>query len=165
MRHSLPASVATIAIALGLALTTVGISRGLPHEVGGLGSRLSVGADAWASGSAVSPPLVFLVVVALLAAIAIRPTLGGARSASWLAVLTTVGIAAGLMEPVQQRILLFQESDLALTAALYGAYVAWIAIVVASVVRARAGATDAQPTPAPPAPALAPPLAGAPATA
>ena len=139
MRHTRPASIATIAIAFALALTTVGISRGLPHEVGGIGSRLTVGADAWASGSAVSPSLVLLVVVGLLAAIAVRPTRGGARAASWLAVLATVGIVAGLMEPVQQRILLFQDGDLALTALLYGAYVAWIGLLVASVLRARAG--------------------------
>jgi hypothetical protein len=165
VRHTLPASIATIAIALGLALTTFGISRGLPHEIGGLGSRFTVGADAWASGSAVSPPLVFLVVVALLAAMAVRPTRGGARSASWLAVLTTVGIVAGLMEPVQQRILLFQDRDLVLAVSLYAAHVAWIALVVASVARSRAGATDAQPAllPESPEPAPAPTLAAAPA--
>ena len=48
-------------------------------------------------------------------------------------------IVAGLMEPVQQRIVLFQDRDLVLAALLYGAYVSWIALVVASVIRARAG--------------------------
>ena len=141
MRHTRHATIATIAIAFGLALTTVGISRGLPHEVGGIGSRLTVTADAWASGSAVSPPLVLLVAVALLAVIAVRETRGGARAASWLAVLATVGIAAGLMEPVQQRVLLFQEADLVLAALLYGSYIAWIGLVVAAVLRARDGGT------------------------
>ena len=141
MRHSRHASIATIAIAFGLALTTVGISRGLPHEVGGIGSRLTVAADAWASGSAVSPPLVLLVAVALLAAIAVRETRGGTRAASWLAVLATIGIVAGLMEPFQQRVLLFQDSDLLLAALLYGSYVAWIGLVVAAALRARDGAT------------------------
>jgi hypothetical protein len=143
MRHTRHASIATIAIALGLALTTVGISRALPHEVGGLGSKLTVAADAWASGSAVSPPLVLLVAVALLAAIAMRPTRGGARSARWLAVLASVGIVAGLMEPLQQRILLFQESDVLLAVALYATCVTWIALVVASVLRAREGGDEA----------------------
>jgi hypothetical protein len=149
MRHTRHASIATIAIALGLALTTVGISRGLPHEVGGIGSRFTVAADAWASGSAVSPPLVLLVVVALLAALATRATRGGARSAAWLAVLAGVGIVASVMEPVQQRILLFQEHDLLLTSLLWAAYVTWIALVVACVVRAREGATDGVPAPGP----------------
>lgn len=148
MRHNRVAVIATIAIAFGLALTSVGINRALPHEVGGLGSRLTVAADAWASGSAVSPPLVLLVVVAILAAITMRDTRGGARAASWLAVLATLGIVAGLMEPVQQRIVLFQERDLVLAALLYGAYVSWIALVVASVARARAGA-DGEPSVAP----------------
>jgi len=141
MRHTRHASIATIAIAFGLALTTIGVSRALPHEVGGIGSRLTVAADAWASGSAVSPPLVLLVAVAILAAIAMRETRGGARAASWLAVLASVGIIAGLMEPVQQRIVLFQQPDLLLTALIYASYVTWIALVVASVLRAREGAT------------------------
>lgn len=139
MRHTRHASIAVIAIAFGLALTTIGISRGLPHEIGGIGSRLTVAADAWASGSAVSPPLVLLTAVGLLAVIAMRPTRGGARSAKWLAVIATVGMVAGLMEPVQQRILLFQDRDVVLAALLYGAYVAWIALVIASVLRAREG--------------------------
>jgi hypothetical protein len=155
MRHTRHASIATIAIALGLALTTIGISRGLPHEVGGVGSRFTVAADAWASGSAVSPPLVLLVVVGLLAAIAMRETRGGARSARWLAVLVGLGIVAGVMEPVQQRVLLFQEPDLLLAGLLWAAYVTWIALVVVCVVRAREGATDAAPAPAPASPTAA----------
>ena len=143
MRHTRHASIAVVAIAFGLALTTVGISRGLPHEVGGIGSRLTVAADAWASGSAVSPPLVLLVVVGILAAIAMRETRGGARAASWLAVLASVGIVAGLMEPVQQRVLLFQERDLLLAVLLYSSYVIWIALVVASFVRSREGRATA----------------------
>jgi hypothetical protein len=139
MRHTRHASIAIIAIAFGLALTTIGIQRGLPHEIGGIGSRLTVTAEAWASGSAISPPLVLLTAVGILAAIAMRPTRGGARSAKWLATIATVGIVAGLMEPVQQRILLFQDRDVVLAALLYSAYVAWIALVMASVLRARDG--------------------------
>ena len=142
MRHTRHATIATIAIAFGLALTTIGINRALPHEIGGLGSRLTVAADAWASGSAVSPPLVLLTAVAILAAIAVRPTRGGVRAAKWLAVLASVGIVAGLMEPFQQRVILFQDRDLVLAALLYGAYIAWIALVGACVLRVRDGAAD-----------------------
>jgi hypothetical protein len=52
------------------------------------------------------------------------------------------------MEPVQQRVLLFQEPDLLLAALLWAAYVTWIALVIASFARAREGATDAAPAPA-----------------
>ena len=150
MRHSRHAAIATVAIAFGLALTTIGINRSLPHEFGGVGSRLTVAADAWASGSAVSPPLVLLTVVAILAAIAIRETRGGARAASWLAVLASIGIFAGLMEPFQQRVLLFQERDLLLSVLLYASYVTWIALVIACVARARQGATRPENEPAAP---------------
>ena len=142
MRHTRHATIATVAIAFGLALTTIGINRCLPHEIGGIGSRLTVAADAWANGSAVSPPLVLLTAVAILAAIAVRSTRGGIRAAKWLAVLASVGIVAGLMEPFQQRVILFQEHDLVLAALLYGAYIAWVALVVACVLRVRDGADD-----------------------
>jgi hypothetical protein len=157
MRHTRHATIATLAIAFGLALTAIGINRALPHEVGGIGSRLTVAADAWASGSAISPPLVLLTVVGILAAIAMRETRGGARAASWLAVLASIGIIAGLMEPFQQRVLLFQERDLLLASLLYASYVTWIALVIASVARAREGATgpDAARVAPSPAPAAA----------
>jgi hypothetical protein len=142
MRHTRTASIATIAIALGLALTAIGMNRGLPHEIGGLGSKLTVGADTWASGTAISPPLVFLVVAGLLAAITLRGTRGAARAASWLAVLTVIAIVAGLMEPVQQRIVLFEEHDLLVAVTVYASYFAWIALVVAALLRRRHGATD-----------------------
>jgi hypothetical protein len=165
MRHTRTASIATIAIALGLALTAIGMNRGLPHEIGGLGSRLTVGADTWASGTAISPPLVFLVAIGLLAAITMRGTRGGARAASWLAALTVVAIVAGLMEPVQQRIVLFQANDLLLTLLLYASYVTWIVLVVAALVRRRDGATDALEVAPVTAPGSAPVLAAAPAAA
>ena len=145
MRHTRTASIATVAIAFGLALTAIGINRALPHEIGGLGSKLTVGADTWAAGTAISPPLVFLVVVGLLAAITIRETRGGARAASWLVGLTVIAIVAGLMEPVQQRIILLQDHDLLLAVTLYASYVAWIALAVAAIMRSR----DTSDTPAP----------------
>ena len=149
MRHTRTATIATVAIALGLALTAIGINRGLPHEIGGIGSKLTVGADTWASGTAISPPLVFLVVTGLLAAITMRSTRGGTRAASWLALLTVVAIVAGLMEPVQQRIILFQEHDLLLAVTLYASYVAWIALALASIIRSRDRSDAPAPAPAP----------------
>ena len=143
MRHTRTASIATVAIAFGLALTAIGINRGLPHEIGGLGSKLTVGGDTWAAGTAISPPLVFLVAIGLLAAITIRESRGGARAASWLVGLTIIAIVAGLMEPVQQRIILFQEHDLLLAVTLYASYVAWIALIVAALIRRREGANEA----------------------
>lgn len=137
MRHTLPASLATIVIAIGLALTTIGVSRGLPHEFGGVGSRLTVAADAWAHGSAVSPPLVLLVAVGLLAAMATRTGRGGRRAGRWLALLGGAGLVAGWMEPVHQQILLFQGPDALLTLVVYASDIAIIAMVVAAIARAR----------------------------
>jgi hypothetical protein len=39
-------------------------------------------------------------------------------------------------------VILFQERDVVLAALLYGAYVAWVALVVACVLRIRDGAAD-----------------------
>jgi hypothetical protein len=60
-------------------------------------------------------------------------------------VLTVVAIVAGLMEPVQQRIILLQDHDLLLAVTLYASYVAWIALAVAAIMRSR----DTSDTPAP----------------
>jgi hypothetical protein len=46
------------------------------------------------------------------------------------------------MEPVQQRIVLFQEHDLLVAVTVYASYVAWISLVIAAVLRRRDGATD-----------------------
>src|SRR3954467_6609136 len=110
-----PASLATIVIALGLALTATGLARSLPYTIGGAGSRSTVGADLWAHGTAVSPALVALVVVGLLAAIAARPTRGGRRAAGWLALLAGALVATGLMEPVQLQAVLLSAGDPALS--------------------------------------------------
>ncbi|HLO36701.1 MAG TPA: hypothetical protein VK194_11485, partial [Candidatus Deferrimicrobium sp.] len=65
-----PASIATVVIAIGLALTTIGIARVMPYTFGGVGDRSSIAADAWAHGTAVSPALVALVFLGILATIA-----------------------------------------------------------------------------------------------
>ena len=138
MRDTRPASLATIVIALGLALTTIGINRGLPYQFGGIGDRTNVVGDVWAHGSAVSPPLVLLVALGLLAAIAARPGAGGRRAASWLAVLGSVGIVAAAMEPVQQRILQLRDLDPALSPLIFAAQFCLVLLVAAAIVRVRA---------------------------
>src|SRR5690349_12323162 len=133
-----PASIATIVIALGLALTSIGLARSLPYTVGGAGSPATVGSDLWAHGSAVSPALVALVVAGLLGAISMRPTRGGRRASSWLAVLGMALVVAGLAEPAQREAILFAGNDLVLTAFVIAYQVALVALVLATVGEARA---------------------------
>src|SRR5207244_2725077 len=71
-----PASIATVVIAIGLALTTIGLARVLPYSFGGVGEKSTIARDLWAHGTAVSPALVALSALGLLAAIAMRPTRG-----------------------------------------------------------------------------------------
>ena len=139
-----PASIATIVIALGLALTSIGLARSLPYTVGGAGSAATVGADLWAHGTAISPALVALVVVGLLAAIAMRPTRGGRRAASWLAVLAAVLVVAGLAEPAQRGAALFSANDVVVCALVLGFHVALIALVLSTVGETRRPASDGE---------------------
>lgn len=139
-----PASIATIVIALGLALTSIGLARSLPYTVGGAGSAASVGADLWAHGSAISPALVALVLAGLLAAIAMRPTRGGRRASSWLAVLAVALVVAGLAEPAQRDAILFGTGDVVLSALVIAFHVALIALVLSATGEVRAG-TGTQP--------------------
>jgi hypothetical protein len=134
-----PASIATIAIAIGLALTTIGIARGLPYAFGGQGDRGSVGADAWAHGTAISSPIVALVALGLLAAIAMRPTRGGRRAAAWLAVLAAAVLGAAILEPATARALLLGDPDVVLTALVWSETVALVALVLSAAGEARGG--------------------------
>ena len=128
-----PASIATIVIALGLALTQLGLARLIPFTVGGAGSRSTVGSDLWAHGTGVSPALVALVVVGLLAAIAMRPTRGGQRASSWLAVLAVALVVTGLMEPAQRDAVLLSSGDLVGSAFALAFHVGLIALVLSCV--------------------------------
>jgi hypothetical protein len=143
-----PASIATIVIAIGLVLTSIGIARSLPFTFGGVGSRATVAQDAWAHGTAVSPALVALVFIAILAVIATRPTRGGGRAAAWLAVLSGALIVAGAVEPVQQQLLLFTTVDVALTPLVYALHVGLIALALSAIGEARQDRTGSQPFPA-----------------
>jgi len=140
-----PASIATIVIALGLALTSIGLARSLPYTVGGAGSPATAGSDLWAHGSAVSPALVALVVAGLLGAISMRPTRGGRRASSWLAVLGMALVVAGLAEPAQREAILFAGNDLVLTAFVIAYQVALVALVLATVGEARAPIAVSEP--------------------
>ena len=140
-----PASIVTIAIALGLALTSIGLARSLPYTVGGAGTPATVGADLWAHGSAISPALVALVVAGLLGAIAKRPTRGGRRAASWLAVLAGVLVVAGLAEPAQRDAVLFAANDLVVSALVIAYHATLVALVLSATGEVRAAPSSAAP--------------------
>ena len=136
-----PASIATVVIAIGLALTSAGIAHGLPYTFGGVGSSATISADLWAHGTALSPALVALACIGILAAIAMRPTRGGRRSAAWLAVLAAAVVGAGLAEPAQQALLL-GDMDPILTPVLYAFHVGLIALILSALGEARRSGAD-----------------------
>ena len=127
-----PAAIATIVIALGLALTTIGIARQLPYTFGGNGDISTVAADVWAHGTAISPPLVALIFVGVLAAIAMRPTRGGRRAALWIAVVAIAMVVSGLAEPAQQQAILFGTVDEA-TPFIWAFHAGLIALILSAV--------------------------------
>jgi uncharacterized membrane protein YhaH (DUF805 family) len=126
-----PAAIATIAIAIGLALTAIGIARRIPYTFGGTGDASRVAADAWAHGTAISPALVALAFLGLLAAIAMRPTRGGRRAALWMVVVAIAVILSGLAEPAQQQAILLGTID-EVTAFVWALHVSLIAIVLSA---------------------------------
>jgi len=150
-----PASIATIVIALGLALTSIGIAHQVPYSFGGQGDVSSIRADLWAHGTALSPAIVALVFLGLFATIATRATRGGRRSALWLAVLAGAMLVAGLAEPAQQRAILFGVVDEA-TPVVWAFHVSLIALILSAVGETRrrpvepdgARASIAEPRPA-----------------
>jgi hypothetical protein len=126
-----PAAIATIAIAIGLALTTIGIARRLPYTFGGNGDASSVAADVWAHGTAISPSLVALAFLGLLAAIAMRPTRGGRRASLWIVVVAIAVTLAGVAEPAQQQAILLGTID-AVTAFVWALHLSLIALVLSA---------------------------------
>jgi hypothetical protein len=131
-----PASIATVVIAIGLALTAIGIARGLPYTFAGLGDHGTIAADAWAHGTAISPSLVALAFVGILATIAARPTRGGRRAAFWLAVLAVAISAAGSAESAQRDAILFAAIDGA-TALVWALHVGLVALALSAIGEAR----------------------------
>jgi len=91
-----------VALAFGaftLVATVVGIAQRLPYQFGGTGDPDSVAADAFLHGTGVSAPLVFVMVIIVLAWVAGRRGWIGIAGAAVVALLGMVGIVAGLMEP------------------------------------------------------------------
>ncbi len=126
-----PAAIATIVIAIGLALTKIGVAQHLPYTFGGHGDVSSISADVWAHGTAISPSLIALVFVGLLATIAARPTRGGRRAALWLVVLAVAISLAGIAEPAQQQAILFGTIDIA-SALVWALQVSLIALALSA---------------------------------
>jgi hypothetical protein len=96
------AKLLVLALAFGaftVVATGVGIARRLPYQFGGTGDADSVAADAFLHGTGVSAPLVFVVVIIVLAWVAGRRGWVGVGAAAIVALLGVVGIIAGLMEP------------------------------------------------------------------
>jgi hypothetical protein len=131
-----PAAITTIVIAIGLALTTVGIARQLPYTFGGHGDLSTVAADVWAHGTAISPSLVALIFLGIFATIAMRPTRGGRRAATWLAVLAIAMIGSGVAEPLQQQAILFQTIDV-VGVGIWALHVTLIALILSAIGEAR----------------------------
>jgi len=131
-----PASLATVVMAIGLALTAIGIARGLPYTFARLGDHGTIAADAWAHGTAISPSLVALAFVGILATIAARPTRGGRRAAFWLAVLAVAISAAGSAESAQRDAILFAAIDGA-TALVWALHVGLVALALSAIGEAR----------------------------
>jgi hypothetical protein len=138
-----PATITTIVIAIGLALTTVGISRQLPYTFGGHGDVSTVAADVWAHGTAISPSLVALIFLGILALVAMRPTRGGRRAAKWVVVVAAAMSLAGLAEPLQAGAILFQSID-AVGVAIWALQVSLIALILSAIGEARR-ANDQEP--------------------
>jgi hypothetical protein len=135
-----PATITTIVIALGLALTRIGVARQVPYTFAGHGDRSTVAADLWPHGTAISPALVALVFLAVLATIAMRPTRGGRRAALWLAVLAVAVSVVGLAEPAQQSALLFTNMD-AVTGFAWAFHASLVALVLSCIGEVRRGST------------------------
>jgi hypothetical protein len=159
-----PASIATIVIAIGLALTSIGIARQLPYTFGGHGDASTIAADLWAHGTAISPSLVAVVFLGLLAAIAMRPTRGGRRAAAWLVVLAVAISLSGLAEPAQQGAILFGTVDV-VTPFVYALHIALIALALSAFGETRRTGEEAAATAADGVPAATVSFAGAPAPA
>jgi hypothetical protein len=127
-----PATITTIVIAIGLALTTIGISRQLPYTFGGHGDVSTVASDVWAHGTAISPSLVALIFLGILALIAMRPTRGGRRAAKWIVVVAGAMLISGLAEPLQAQAILFQSID-PVAIAIWALDIALVALILSAV--------------------------------
>jgi len=134
--HTRPATITTIVIAIGLALTTVGIARQLPYTFGGNGDVSMIAADVWAHGTAISPSLVALNFLGILSLVAMRPTRGGRRAATWIVVVAIAMSLSGLAEPLQLQAILFQSID-PVGVGTWALQVSLIALILSAIGEAR----------------------------
>lgn len=85
-------------VAVSLALTAVAIAEQVPYRFGGSGTREEVPADAFAHGTGISAPIVFLVVFAVLLALTWLPGRWKAVPLFLGAIAATIGLGAGIAE-------------------------------------------------------------------
>ena len=161
-----PATIMTIVIAIGLALTTLGVSRALPYTFGGHGDVSSVAQDVWAHGTAISPSLVALIFLGILSLVAMRPTRGGRRAAKWILPVAVAVSLSGLGEPRQADAILLQTLD-AVTAGIWALQISLIALILSAIgeVRRPDGQLAATTPPSGPPPYASPSLGRASAAA
>lgn len=102
MKTSLKLAIALVVFAvIG---TAVGVVGSLPYQFGGIGDPGRVSEDFVAKGTAISPPLVALVVLVIASAIAAQRGLIGRVGSGLLAILAGVFIVATLGEIVGARV-------------------------------------------------------------
>ncbi len=85
-------------LALSLVLTAFAIAEQVPYRLGGIGARKDVAADAFAKGTGISPPLVFLIIFAVLLALTWLPARWQALPLFLASILGAIGLAAGIAE-------------------------------------------------------------------
>jgi hypothetical protein len=85
-------------VLLSLALTAFAIAERVPHRFGGSGAREDVAADAFARGTGISAPLVFLIVFAVLLALTWLPGRWKALPLFLAAAAGGIGLVAGIAE-------------------------------------------------------------------
>jgi len=85
-------------IVLSLALTGIAIAVGVPYRLGGRGETENVASDAFARGTGISAPLVFLIVFAILLALTWLPGRWRAVPLLLAALAGGVGVVAGVAE-------------------------------------------------------------------
>lgn len=98
--------VAVVFFALQAIGTVIAIANKLPHEVGGYGDPNSVGRDfMMGGGTALSGPLIVLVILAILIGLGQRQDRWGTLALVGTIILGTMAAALGAQEPIEARML------------------------------------------------------------
>ena len=87
-----------VVVALSLVLTAFAIQDQVPYRFGGTGAREDVATDAFAHGTGISAPLVFLIVFVVLLALTWLPGRWKALPLLLTAVAGAIGLIAGIAE-------------------------------------------------------------------